>query len=143
MDIGFNDVEFMTANEKQLIVKNWKTFLKHGLKQEHFTRRLYQHLHLHCGFIAHYNIKGFNSTYFEAGADTERFFEQFCDNVTKWGAGDYHDLNTAMMQAYREYEAGITAKAQDDIKNRLDVLDACVQRSKKDCDFAREFITRL
>lgn len=142
MDYVFVDAEFMTAREKQLVVKNWKTFLKNGLQQKYFTRRLYQHLHLHCGFIAHYNIQGFYTTYFEGGADTERFFEQFCGHVTCWGAGDYHDLNAAMLEFYREYEAGIMAKTRDDINNRLEVLDACVQPAKRDREFARQFLSK-
>jgi len=67
----FTDVQFMTVKEKELVLKNWKTFLQNGLKKEHFTKRLYDHLQLHCGFIACYNIHGFYATYFEAGQDTE------------------------------------------------------------------------
>ncbi len=29
----FTDVEFMTAREKGMVLKNWETFLKHGLKK--------------------------------------------------------------------------------------------------------------
>jgi hypothetical protein len=71
----------MTAREKELVLKNWERFLRHGLARAQFTRRLYEHLHLHCGFIAHYNIHGFYSTYFQSGPDTERFFEQLRTNV--------------------------------------------------------------
>ncbi|MCX5653763.1 MAG: hypothetical protein NTY65_03820, partial [Planctomycetota bacterium] len=59
----FTDAEFMTAGQKGLVLKDWERFLRHGLRQSHFTRRLYQHLHLHCGFIAHYNIHGFYAEY--------------------------------------------------------------------------------
>ncbi|OHB53683.1 MAG: hypothetical protein A2Y10_13145 [Planctomycetes bacterium GWF2_41_51] len=92
----------MTAGEKQLVLQNWKTFLKNGLKREHFTKRLYQHLHLHCGYIAHYNIEGFYSTYFEAGQDAERFFDHFCKGV--YSASGYHDLNTAMTEVFQEFK---------------------------------------
>ena len=43
----------------------------------HFTKRLYEHLHLHCSFIAHYNRLGFYAEYFERGEDTARFLSQF------------------------------------------------------------------
>lgn len=32
--LDFKDSEFMTAREKRLVLANWKTFLKHGLKQK-------------------------------------------------------------------------------------------------------------
>lgn len=44
----FTDVEFMTAREKELVLKSWRAFLKQGLQKQHFTKRLYEHLHLHC-----------------------------------------------------------------------------------------------
>lgn len=55
----FTDVEFMAAKEKELVLKKWITFLKHGLKSQHFTKRLYEHLHLHRGYIAHYSRGNF------------------------------------------------------------------------------------
>lgn len=141
----FRDVEFMTAREKELVLKNWRTFLQHGLKKEHFTKRLYEHLHLHCGFIGHYNIHGFYSTYFEAGQDTERFFEHFCEyTVSHFGANsDYDDVNAAMRQVYEEFKAEILSKAQVDIAHSLDVLEACVKRSREDEKFARQFLSKV
>ena len=141
----FTDVEFMTAREKELVLKSWRAFLKHGLQKQHFTKRLYEHLHLHCGFIANFNIHGFYSTYFEAGQDTERFFEHFCDYTARnYGAnGDYDDVNTAMRQVYEEFKAEILSKADADITHSLDVLEACVERSRKDENFARQFLTKV
>ena len=141
----FNDVEFMTAKEKQLVLKNWKAFLKYGLKRQHFTRRLYEHLHLYCGFIAHYNIHGFYSTYFEAGQDTERFFDHFCTYTkANYGANsDYADINTAMRDVYQEYKARILSATEADISHSLDVLEACIKRSRKDEKFARQFLAKV
>ncbi len=135
----------MTAKEKELVLKNWETFLKHGLKKQHFTKRLYNHLHLHCGFIAHYNILGFYSTYFEAGQDTERFFEHFCTyTAANYGANiDYDDLNTAMRDVYSKYRDVIKKQAEDDITSRLDLLEACVKRAKDDREYAREFLGKV
>ena len=73
----FSDAEFMSAREKELVLKAWVGFLRNGLRWEGFTRRLYEHLHLHCQFIAHYNRAGFYQTYFERGEDTVRFLSQF------------------------------------------------------------------
>ena len=141
----FTDVEFMTAREKELVLKNWKTFLRHGLKKEHFTRRLYEHLHLHCGFIAHYDIHGFYATYFEAGPDTERFFEHFCTySASNYGANsDYDDLNTAMREVYSRFQDAIRKRAETDIDDSLNLLEACVRRSRTDKKFARQFLTKV
>ena len=138
----FTNVQFMTAKEKELVLKNWKTFLKQGLKKQHFTNRLYEYLHLHCGYIAHYSGDRFYSTYFEAGQDTERFFEHFCIYTAQnYGANvDYDDLNTAMRQVYDGFKARILSKAQTDISHSLDVLEACIKRSRKDEKFARQFL---
>lgn len=141
----FRDVEFMTAREKEMVLKNWRTFLQHGLQKQHFTKRLYEHLHLHCGFIANYNIYMFHSTYFEAGQDTERFFEHFCAyTLDHCGANsDYNDVNAAMRQVYEEFKAGIMSKAQVDITHSLNVLEACVKRSREDQEFARQFLSKV
>jgi hypothetical protein len=141
----FKDVEFMTSREKELVLKNWRNFLEHGLQKQHFTKRLYEHLHLHCGFIANFNIHGFYSAYFEAGQDTERFFEHFCNYTAAdcRANGDYGDVNTAMRQVYEEFKPSILSKAQVDIVHSLDVLDACVKRSREDEKFARQFLSKV
>ena len=102
----FSDAEFMSDREKELVLKAWVRFLKNGLRWEDFTKRLYEHLHLHCQFIAHYNRAGFYQTYFERGEDTVRFLSQFdtrgeCRSVeygmTIWQTGDFGDLARAMI----------------------------------------------
>jgi len=67
----------MSAREKQKVVNNFKRFLKNDCSQTTFTKALYQHLHLHCGFIAHYDINGFYNTYFTGDKDD---LLQFCKN---------------------------------------------------------------
>ena len=141
----FRDVQFTTAKEKELVLKNWKAFLKHSLKREHFSKRLYEHLHLHAGFIAHYNLSTFYATYFEAGQDTERFFEHFCTyTMANYSANvDYDDLNSAMRQAYEEYKAKILSRTEADIADSLDLLEVCVKRSREDEKFARQFLSKI
>lgn len=136
----FKDAEFMTAKEKELVLKNWKTFLKHGLQKKHFTKRLYQYLHLHSGFIANFNIQGFYSTYFEAGQDTLRFFKYFCNHT---GLADYADLHAAMRKVYTQYQDTINKQAEDNISCRINLLDECVKRAKTDLDFAKKFLGKL
>jgi hypothetical protein len=141
----FTDAEFMTAREKELVLRNWERFLQHGLRVEHFTKRLYQHLHLHCGFIAHYNIHGFYSEYFQTGPDTERFFENFCSYTAQnFGAyAEYDDLNRAMRDVYERQEASITQQVEQDVNRRIAVLEASIQRAKEDRGFAKQFLGKI
>ena len=138
------DAQFMTAREKEPVLRDWKAFLSRGLRKKQFTKRLYEHLHLHCGFIAHYDLDQFYSTYFEAGQDTERFFSRFMGcSAQNYGANAYYDdLNTAMRQEYGKYEDAIARQAEDDIRRRIELLEACVLRAKADRDFARQFLRR-
>src|SRR5437016_10979051 len=106
MKYAFRDAEFMRARDKELVLKAWLRFLKNGLRFEDFSKRLYEHLHLHCSFIAHYDRAGFYAEYFERGEDTARFLSQFdkrgeCRSVeygwTLWLDGKYADLNRALV----------------------------------------------
>ncbi len=114
----FTDTKFMTAKEKNLVLKNWETFLKSGLTHHAFTNRLYQHLINHCSFIAHYDINGFYSTYFEEGEDAIHFLSQFdmatlCQSIeygeTYWirngngASSEMYDINTAMVVVAAQY----------------------------------------
>ena len=129
MDYAFRDARFLSAREKALVLKAWVRFLKRGLCLEDFTKRLYEHLHLHCSFIAHYNRVGFYAEYFENGEDTVRFLSQFdkrgdCRSVeyghTLWLPGDYEDLNRVMVEEASTYvpallEDAHTAQRQADL----------------------------
>lgn len=117
----FRDAEFMSAREKELVLKAWVRFLKHGLRFEDFSRRLYEHLHLHCQFIAHYDRAGFYRTYFENGEDTVRFLSQFdkrgeCRSIEygmmSWLEGEYEDLARAMIEEASAYIPELSGKAQ-------------------------------
>ena len=136
----FTDVRFMTARQKDRVLKDWRRFLRHGLKRQDFTKRLYEHLHLHCGFIAHYNLHGFYATYFEAGQDTERFFEAFCAHRA---VVDYEDLNAAMREDYAACRDRITSQAEEDITRKIELLEACVSRARKDPGFARQLLGKI
>ena len=86
----FRDVRFMSARDKELVLKAWVRFLRNGLRFEDFSRRLYEHLHLHCSFIAHYDRVGFYRTYFENGEETQRCFapsSTSAENAVRSGTG--------------------------------------------------------
>ena len=77
MEYQLQDSKFLSAKDKKLILKQWKTFLTRGLRFEDFTDRLYKQLSLRCEFIAHFDRGGFYSTYFVDPEDTIRFLHQF------------------------------------------------------------------
>jgi hypothetical protein len=106
---GFEDVPFMTAQEKRKVLKQWQWFLDSGFHISKFTQALYDHLIQHCSFIAHFDRRGFYATYFMHPSDTQRFLDQFdvdkgCESV-EYGGGswatrsDYYDINGAMVEA--------------------------------------------
>ena len=77
-EYSFKDEKFMSAAEKRLVLRAWKTFLKHGCQKDHFTERLYDHLTQRCSFIAHFDRHGFYAFYFETPSQsTCRFLDQF------------------------------------------------------------------
>ncbi len=121
MQYRFRDAGFLSAREKELVLKAWVRFLKHGVRYEDFSRRLYEHLHLHCKFIAHYDRAGFYATYFSNGEDTVRFLSQFdkrgeCRSVeyggSSWREGDYADLAQAMVEESSAYIPRLVEQAQ-------------------------------
>jgi hypothetical protein len=117
----FRDGEFMSAREKELVLKAWVRFVKNGLGFRDFSRRLYEHLSLHCQFIAHYDRTGFYRTYFERGEDTVQFLTQFdkrgeCRSVeygmVSWLTGEYGDLARAMVEEASPYIPKLMEQAQ-------------------------------
>lgn len=120
------DTQFMSAAEKERVLKQWERFLKGGLKQEQFDKALYQHLINHCSFIAHYDRAGFYSTYFETGDGIRDFLSQFDERgadfngipnsveygMTYWATGDYADINQAMIKVASKYIPGLLSQAK-------------------------------
>ncbi|MGA2120370.1 MAG: hypothetical protein ABSH56_37320 [Bryobacteraceae bacterium] len=110
----------MSAREKGLVLRTWVRFLKHGLRDADFTKRLYDHLIQHCGFIAHYNRSGFYRTYFESGEETVKFLSQFdkrgeCRSVEyggPWVCGSYADINGAMVEEAAPYVPSLIENAE-------------------------------
>lgn len=110
----FKDTEFLSAEQKRKVLSNWDGFIKNGYSWSCFTDRIYKHLSLHCGYIAHYNRIGFYQTYWRE--DIPEFARKnnllvrpapsafynwiaFLAQFTIWG--DYRDINTAMMYSLR------------------------------------------
>ena len=126
----------MTATERLRVAKQWEVFMRFLADGKHtkynatangtdfgimapkeFTNALYQHLHLHCGYIAHYSRHGFYDTYF-TGVQQELhdFFRNF--EKTEWGGypsastwGDHKVLGEVMCDTYAKYKDKIFANA--------------------------------
>ena len=106
----FADSPFMLADDKRRVYRAWTRFFKHGLQYRHFTKALYRHLTLHCGYIAHYDRQTFHHLYFSDGEELTRFLDQFdrssgClgteTGSTLWLTGTHADLNNAMVDAVK------------------------------------------
>lgn len=117
------DVRFMTAQQKEKVLRNWESFLQSGCSKNQFTKALYEHLINHCSFIAHYDIHGFYATYFEEGEDTVKFLSQFDNSngvpnsveykMTYWYTDpDYNDLNSEMCRVASKYIPFLTKRAK-------------------------------
>jgi len=113
----------MTALEKEKVLRQWERFLKSGCDEKKFSKVLYHHLIQNCSFIAHYNIHGFYSTYFEEGEDTAHFLTQFdnSNGVPKsvemgmiyWYTDpEYNDLNSEMCRVASKYIPVLTKVAR-------------------------------
>lgn len=121
MDYTFTECRFMTPKDKQQVLTAWVRFLKSGCSHARFSHSLYQHLTLHCSFIAHFNRDGFFQTYFDTSVEaTQNFFAQFdgrgpCESaeyggLSGWKSGDYRDINEAMIAEAAPFIPGILAK---------------------------------
>lgn len=119
-----HDVEFMTADEKRKVLKQWELFLQSGLKKEKFTKSLYTHLIMHCSFIAHYSIHGFYATYFENGDAIMIFLSQFdgrngIPKSVEYGMHywytreEHHDINSEMVRIASKYVPVLLQQAQN------------------------------
>ena len=53
------DVPFMSAIEKERVLKHWICFIKNGFKINDFTENLYQRLTLHCALTVDYDWSAF------------------------------------------------------------------------------------
>jgi hypothetical protein len=123
------DETFMSAAKKESVLQSWLRFFKNGCAWHDFTIQLYEHLTLHCSFIAHYNRLGFYEYYFaNPGEQTFRFLDQFDPakpgvsaeiGMMYWLNGPTaSDLNRAMRETTAPYIARIRDRFQLEIKQR-------------------------
>jgi len=135
----------MTARDKELIFKTWIRFLNNNFKRTNFTKRLYEHLHLHCGYIAHYNIDGFYSTYFNGDfEDLKRFFSNWeSDGGYSYPNPDYSDLNKAMIEEYKKQKEVIFQTAQKSNDTKFEILKEMMRRAEADIEFRNSLLNKI
>lgn len=98
----YPDTKFMTGAEQERAFKTFKRVIDKRDSQL-IDKNLYNHLHVHCGFIAHYNIHGFRTTYSGTRGFRE-FIKHFDLNNPEmaywhhWLRGDYEQLNRDMAE---------------------------------------------
>lgn len=114
--MNFKDGQFLKAEEKAKIAKTFERFLKSGLKRTIFTRALYQHLSLHFGFIAHYNIDGFYQARFGGFKSTYMTLQSII-HASPWSFNDDNtsgnaDLNLALKAIAEKYNDDVFEKGK-------------------------------
>jgi len=137
----FKSTEFMSAKDKKAVLREWQCFIKGGFDRKDFTTRLYDHLHLHCSFIAHFNINGFYGTYFKNPERTLEFLKQFDRDYgyksTEYGntywfkSEEYHDLNSELANSLEPYKskiyAGLKQKTREMKLKQIDRLKSEIE----------------
>lgn len=148
----FKSVEFMTKEDKQKVYKQFKTFLnslikgefkkeytdRHGntlnLSFKHFTDRIYKHLSLHSGFIAHYNILGFYNTYFNDLNGLKFFISHFLKEDLSYNYCNYEpfkDINRALADLLKENLKNLIAVYSEDRKITLQIQKQLIENELK------------
>jgi len=118
------DTRFMSAKEKQKVLRHWASFLASGLTWEKFTKLLYHHLTQHCSFIAHYDRERFYQHYFTSGDQKVHFLSQFDNSQGDprsieygghwWLDGDYEDINRVMCDVAAHYIPDLVNRAKEE-----------------------------
>lgn len=137
---GFTDAQFMTAKEKEMVAKAFDRFLKSNFDNRNFTKRLYDHLHLHCGFIAHYDINGFYATYFEDHADTVSFLDRLFKDRYALNLREYEDLGKAMVESFKKHKESIKTYLHGKM---LESADEVMRQAQKQYELRRALADKI
>jgi len=91
------------------VIKNFKEVIE-TRNIDKMNKELYEFLHLHCGFIAHYNINGFKDTYRNPQEFAEvfiRYFDRqhrYCQGIYPCHQEPYKETGLTKAQIKREFE---------------------------------------
>jgi|TARA_R100000789_G_C3008975_1_gene150805 hypothetical protein len=113
----------MENRKVKLLINNLKRIIK-ARNMEPLQNKLYQFIHLHCGFIAHYDLNGFKHEYYE-GQEFQTFLERLqegcevhnCDLEDNY---NYGYTNKEVKEAIKEV---ITDKLLGDIQQEVNVAE--------------------
>lgn len=128
----YADTKLFSASQKE---KAYKCFVR-VLKERDINkmdRNLYEHLHLHCGFIAHYSIHGFRAEY--SGLNFRRFIQHFdrysslFNSWCHWVGGEYADINRDMVDLVTSMAPQIYAELGQ--KQRSAEIEICKALAEK------------
>lgn len=129
----YTDTRYMTAAQKERAFNCFKRVLEER-NIDKMDRNLYEHLHLHCGFIAHYNINGFKAEY--SGQNFRRFVEHFDRNSrlfcgwNHWvNLEGFEDVNNDMVNLATAMAPTIYAELELEQKNAE--IELCRALAKK------------
>jgi len=122
------DSKFMTAEQKKRVLQQWERFIEGGFSFHLFTDAIYQHLNLHCGFIAHYNRLGFYSMYWNDdfttfARQTDMIlrpvpgvfvnWEQFLVSFQCWH--EWAGMGTTMLHALKSYLTSTLKELENEV----------------------------
>lgn len=137
--IEFETAKWMTNTEKQKIYSKFVSFLNNHFKRSCWTDNLYTHIHTHCDFIAHYDIQGFYSEYFEtarsfhsdnSASSFYAIYEEIHNN--KYGIGEFLTTlkNSKNHGGYSDYK-DLDDALRDVIVKYYDMWEVEINAAKK------------
>ena len=144
----FTDAQYMTAQQKRRVLGDWVRFFQSGMELKRFTKRLYEHLTLHCSYIAHFSCQGFFETYFADPEALQRFLDQFDRSKgcvsTEYGmtywirdgnecSAAFYDLNNSMVDAIADMLPVLREQARQQ----------AIEKARKGLQAAEEKVARL
>ena len=127
--VQLEDVDdFVTAEQKRVVLTQWDGFLRSGFKLERFGKELYEHLVSHCGFRWSVSASDFWELHFADPEQTLKFIKQFDLDLkaisSEQGNNDwlytpgYFDLNAAMCRVWDSYKTTGYLNLQNQVVRR-------------------------
>jgi len=118
----FTPTEFHTKEDKAKFANHFIRFMESGFRRSLFTHGFYTELSNTFGHIAHYDINGFYSTFFEDPKDWTSFLDCTLDYPCYGDPGwTYSDVERAIqdyLRAHPELLALIEQKSHNSERNQ-------------------------
>lgn len=111
----FIDEQWLTAKEKMSVYKEFKRTIE-SRDMSKMLKAMYNHCHVHCGFIAHYNINGFRDEY-SSPLDFLRFVEHFAKPDFMLKHSRFQDINAELIKIAQQHYEKIKQEMDENQKN--------------------------